>query len=398
MTPKPRASGGARGRWRLRLSLLAGSGAALSVAAFGFFAGESRGPAADASHETKAAAPQASPTKEKLPGDFMRGVNFAHIHRRGHGYGSEPAGETLDRLKKLGVNWIILTPFGYQPRIDSTEIVGYPANPGDAGFFQGTDPSMTEADLARAIDHAHERGMRVMLKPHIWCDAFWNGPDWHGTIDQKTAAGHRKWWQSYQSFIRYYAKIATRHEVEAFCLGTELVAMTERSPQRWRALAEKIDRTYPGKLTYAAHFDSEMQRIPFWEALDFIGVCAYFPLEAERDASVTALTEAWQPHRRTLSRMHQRTDQPIVFLEAGFRSVPASFQEPWAHGEADEASERAQVRAYAAMFEALHDQRWWRGVFPWKVFTDPTLARRRHAGKGFTFIDKPAESIIDRWY
>ncbi|MDX1683090.1 MAG: hypothetical protein R3336_08220, partial [Phycisphaeraceae bacterium] len=120
----------------------------------------------------------------------IAGVNFAHVHRRGHGYGSEPAGKALDRLKQLSVNWIAVTPFAYQPTADSDQLRGFPGRPGDSGFFKGLDPTLSNADLARQIRQAHQRNIAVMLKPHVWSNDFWGGKDqWHGTVDQKTAEG-----------------------------------------------------------------------------------------------------------------------------------------------------------------------------------------------------------------
>ena len=343
-------------------------------------------------------APDATDEARKLDDAHMRGVNFAHVHRRGHGYGSAPAAKTLDRLKALGVEWVALTPFGYLPRIDAAEIVGYPANPGQTGFFEGVDPTLKDADLAKAIKQAHERDMQVLIKPHIWCDAFWEGDDWHGTIDQPNEAKHRRWFRSYRRFILHYAKLAERHDVEVLCIGTELVRMTKRSPGRWRKLAKEVNQHFSGRLTYAAHWQEEMDQIAFWDALDFVGVSAYFPLDAAKSATLAELRRAWKPHRKRLARLHERTGKPIVFVEAGFRSVPGSFRMPWAHDERSQSNQQAQRRAYQAMFQALSDAPWWQGTFVWKVFTDPTKAHRDRDGQGYTFLGKPAARVIDRWY
>ena len=53
---------------------------------------------------------------------------------------------------------------------------------------------------------------------------------------------------------------------------------------------------YKGKLTYAANWDGEFEEVAFWDALDVIGVQAYFPLTEERVPSVTKLTQAWAPY------------------------------------------------------------------------------------------------------
>ena len=50
-----------------------------------------------------------------LKPDVMRGVCYAHTYedRGQHGYGTPTSEASLDELKKLGVDWVSLTPFGF---------------------------------------------------------------------------------------------------------------------------------------------------------------------------------------------------------------------------------------------------------------------------------------------
>jgi hypothetical protein len=43
-----------------------------------------------------------------------RGMSYAHAMRDGRGYGSEDSARSLQRLADLGVEWITITPFGFQ--------------------------------------------------------------------------------------------------------------------------------------------------------------------------------------------------------------------------------------------------------------------------------------------
>ncbi|HVZ40133.1 MAG TPA: hypothetical protein VHI13_12720, partial [Candidatus Kapabacteria bacterium] len=122
----------------------------------------------------QAAIPSSAPVTSlprPLPEDFQRGVNYAHIHSRGHGYGSPISAAQLDTLHRLGVNAIAITPFGFQRGAHAASMAGFPI---DTSRRRG-DPSMTADDLDLEIANAHERGVKVVLKPQLWSNDFWDG-------------------------------------------------------------------------------------------------------------------------------------------------------------------------------------------------------------------------------
>jgi hypothetical protein len=332
-----------------------------------------------------------------LPVDFQRGVNHAHIHRRGHGYGSAVSAAQLDTLRSIGVTWIALMPFGYQNGVTGDRVFGYPGNEGESEFFSRSDPTMTDDDVLTEIAHAHERGLQVLLKPHIWSSDFWHGNEWHGTIDQNTPEEHRRWWNSYCQFAMHYASIAQQGSADMYCVGTELVKMSVQYPEDWIALIARIRTVYNGPLTYAAHWDEEFSHIVFWDRLDYIGVNAYFPLEAPLDATVDDLVRAWEPHRRALARISGRYHRPVLFLEAGYRPAEGTYRKPWRYNGMPY-SPHSQAVAFDALFRALHNAAWWKGVYFWKTWTDPDLKYERDAGSGFSFLGLPAEAILRAWY
>jgi hypothetical protein len=331
-----------------------------------------------------------------LPHGFVRGISYAHVHRRGHGYGSSVSASTLARLGRMGVDGLALMPFGYQRRATDERVFGFPGHGGDSGFFSGVDPSLLDHHLLREVRAAHRLGMRVMIKPHVWSNDYWHGQEWHGTIRQRDAAGHARWWRSYRALILHYARLARRAGAEQYCIGTELVQMSTRYPDEWRALAADVRKVYEGQLTYAAHWDRELDQIAFWDALDFIGVNAYFPLDASDAAPVERLVDAWRPHRQRLARLARATGKPVVFTEAGYRPVTGTFRRPWRqrHRRLDP---EAQARAFSALFRAFSDQSWWHGIYIWKVYTDPRRGYER-GPDSFSFLQLPAEGVIRaRW-
>ncbi len=334
----------------------------------------------------------AAPVEE--PGPHY-GVNHAHIHRVGRGYGSPLSAGELAHLRLLGVTHVALTPFGYQRSADAASLAGYRSR---TDVYTPRDRTMTDAHLAAEMDNAHAAGLRVAMKPHIWSNDFWGGHhEWHGTVRQNTPEDHAAWWRAYRAMTLHYARLAQAHGADLFVLGTELVTMTREHPEEWRQLARDVREVFDGELTYAAHWFGEYEQIPFWDELDYIGVNAYFPLDAGPDPDVDAMVEAWRPHVEAIRQIHERFDKPVLLMEVGYRPVADTHLEPWRHG-GGVADDDAQAAAYEALFRAFKDEPWMRGYYIWKTFTDPDAGARRLDDTSFSFRKRPAEQVVRRWF
>ncbi len=388
-------------RYTLYLALLLAAGLAGAVVYSGARAGELP-PLAEA-EVVKA------PVKAGLAADVVRGVNYAHIHRGGRGYGSTASDAELANLQGLGVDWIALTPFGYQESADQDRIVGFDPDEPLAHFLgtspdskdgpnrPGRDGTLTDRHLADQVASAHELNVKVMIKPHIWSRAFWQGDDWHGTIDQRTPEAHERWRKSYKRFILHYAQLAQETKADALCLGTELVMQTTQYPDEWRGIIREARKIYAGKITYAAHWETEYEAIGFWDELDAIGISAYFPLDVADDASVEQIVAAWAPHKLEIAGVQARFDKPVVFLELGYRPATGAYREPWLSDGGQDAP-MIQARAYDAAFRAFTGEPWWHGVFIWKAFTDGRQDEGHRDRVGFGFRGRPAEEVLQRWF
>ena len=86
------------------------------------------------------------------------------------------------------------------------------------------------------------------------------------------------WFESYRKNMILYAQLAEQNNVELLCIGTELRTSIKHQPLAWQDLIKDIKKVYFGKLTYAANWDDDIGSYTFWEALDYVGVQAYFPL------------------------------------------------------------------------------------------------------------------------
>ena len=315
---------------------------------------------------------------------------YAHTVHPTRGYGSEASRDSLARLRSLHVNWISLTPFGFA-RSD-TEPVVHTIRDAGPGYAQIGE---TDERVIAAAAQAHALGMKVMLKPHIWIHP--RGGSWRGSIHFDDPAHWDTWFVAYEAFILHYARMAETHGMEAFCLGTELVTATQARPGRWRELITKVRGVYHGQLTYAAHFDGEAERITFWDALDYIGINAYFPLTEDTAPDAAALAQAWQPLVEALRAFGDRWQRPILFTEIGYRATADAARRPGLWETDAPLSAMTQARAYDAVFDALGDAPWFRGMYWWKWESDDARAGGLN-DPSFSPQHKPAEFSIRTRY
>ncbi|MDA8016955.1 MAG: hypothetical protein MPN21_05850 [Thermoanaerobaculia bacterium] len=118
----------------------------------------------------------------------------------------------------------------------------------------------------------------------------------------------------------------------------EVNAHRARLDSHWRELIGKVREVYSGPIGYAANFD-QYHLVGFWDALDVMGVNAYFELRSEvldeeSPETLYPLLEAgWQDvlGRIATFREEQRiTDQPVIFTEMGYTYRAKSTLRPWA--------------------------------------------------------------------
>ncbi|MEM7584219.1 MAG: ankyrin repeat domain-containing protein [Acidobacteriota bacterium] len=114
-----------------------------------------------------------------------------------------------------------------------------------------------------------------------------------------------------------------------------VVAINERRKKldaHWRSLVQRAREVYSGRLTLAANFDN-YHEVGFWDALDFIGINAYFPLREllETPLSEGGLATAWRKIFADLEdfRKVHELDAPAVFTELGYTRWQGVTVAPW---------------------------------------------------------------------
>jgi hypothetical protein len=324
--------------------------------------------------------PPAAPRVRAAPAGFQRGVCLAHTNSPDGGYGSDSLGRTLDHLASDGVEWISVTPFGFQRTRDSTRIGYVLAGPG----------SETDEVMRHVIREAHARGLKMLYNPHMWV-GHW---DWTGDIEMKDEGDWAAWFDSYRRFIVHHAILAEEERAEIFSVANELGG-TVRRERQWRETLAAVRKVFGGPLTYAANWGEEVERIAFWDGLDFVGVNAYYPLSADPDASEEDLAAGANVIAGRLSRIGRVAGRPILLTEVGFASRPGSWVDP--HREVRDATPdvTAQARSYRAVLGAFTTEPF-RGLYWWKFESDPHITRA--GDSSFTPQGKPAEDTMAEAY
>ena len=314
-----------------------------------------------------------------IPGARHRGVCFVAGH--------DPVGPAaFEDLHEHGVTWISQTPFGWQDKADDPT---FRIVTEGRVYWGERDSGLTEtARMARA------KGIRTLLKPHLWLRDRSDG-QWVGSIAMKNEADWAAWFARYEEFIVHYARLAERLGMEGFSVGTELEGTSGRTGD-WRRIIAAVRAVYHGRLTYAANW-SEFERIEFWDDLDWIGVQAYFPLTDKAEASVDELVAGWAPHVARIEAVQKRFARPVLLTEIGYKAADRATVEPWIWTTTDRYNPDEQARAYEAAFRVFWNEPWCAGMYWWKWFPD---GHHEAGGRDryFTPQDKPAAAVMRRWY
>ena len=318
-------------------------------------------------------------TFQKQPASgLQKGISFTAWGS--YVYQTPQADASLVNISQTGADWVSLIVTQYQPDIHSTQIQPERYTPSDAS-------------LEHAIQAAHRIGLKVLLKPHV--DLSADPKHWRGQIGTNfTSAQWEEWFTSYRQFILHYARLAERSGVDEFCAGTELTA-TQSHAASWRKVIASVRQVYHGPVVYAANFGDEYF-ISWWDALDLIGVDAYYPLSLQRSPTIADMKTSWDLIGIYLETLAVRENRPILFTEIGYRSMRGAASWPGDYWTAGPADPQLQADAYQAAFESLFDKPWFAGMFWWDWGAGSQMGGVQDAG--YTPQNKPALDVLTRWY
>ena len=319
----------------------------------------------------------------RLPGRVARGVSYVHNYQDAgaRGYGSEAGLRSLAELSELGVTSVSVMPFGFMSSVrdERVRLVGK------------MRAGETDARVEKTVARARERGMRVLLKPHVWI----RGGAYRGKIDPGDDGAWARWFDSYERFLMHYAELGERTGAEVLSIGVELGSATRRDPDRFRAMIAKVRKRYRGRLVYSANWD-EARDVTFWDALDYVGVQFFAPLADHPGAAESALLARAREHMAALEELALRVKRPVLFTEVGYKSVEGTAVSPHLWPERlkgdEQVSNAAQLEAYRAFLRSLQGREWVAGLYVWKWFSD--VETREEGPDGFSPRGKPALDVL----
>jgi hypothetical protein len=311
-----------------------------------------------------------------LPAGFRRGVSWWMSEGR-----ADAGATSFRRLASLGVTWVSLHTWDPLQRGLDEPVLAEP------------DRHFGFRDLRGLVREAHAAGLRVMVKPHLEMRVSGRERLEHNRIAMRSEADWRTWFDSYAGYILPYAREAQEAGADVFCVGREIDTTLLRRDADWRALIARIRREFHGPLTYSANFDT-WEGIRIWDALDLIGVSAYFPLTDRPDPTVAEIEAGWDRALASLEDASRRYGKPALLTEAGFPSIPSAAEAPWREERAS-ADVWLQARCYEATLRALARHPRVEGAFfwLWERSAAPPFRDPSHA-----IVGKPASFALARWY
>jgi hypothetical protein len=259
-------------------------------------------------------------------------------------------------------------------------------NPTSSHIAPDASRTPSDAAIAHAAARASEMGMQVTLKPQI-------GIRTGNWIGYAHPADLSSFWADYRTMLIHYADLAQQIGATTLVIGTEMQTLSW-DQAHWRPLIAEIRSRFHGALTYAANYD-EYPSVPFWDAVDFIGIDAYFGLADESNPapSTAELVSAWtsRGYLGSIAAVSQRTGKQVLFTEIGYRGIHRTAVHPNQWNLVDSVDLQAQANAYEAFYAAVASQPWMAGVYWWEARADSWWV------KDYSPLGKPAGQVMTDW-
>lgn len=298
----------------------------------------------------------------------------------GQDYGSDELHANLIRIKQSGAEWVTVVRTLYQEDIRASYV------------FVDEFLTPTFEALENIIDDAHRLGLLVRLS--IAVNLVERKPNhWRGMIHPNDPD---EWWISYTGLMREIGEFARDNEVESLMIGTEL-SLLQRSERRWRQLVDTVrnEAGYPGLIGYELNYNA--LEINWADALDFLGISAYWPLSQGRDPSVQALDASWKRIGAKLGKwMDTLPGVAVEFTEVGYASQPYAslFPFSWKPFRGKGRSLSEQLECYRSLLKFLRATPAIRGVHVFASTEEDTDPESR----GYTPFGKPAEQVMKQMF
>ena len=284
------------------------------------------------------------------PRAFIKGITIS-AQTNGKEWATPQMATALDEVQSLGATAIAIHPYA---SVQTDGSLRFPAEP---------EPEM----IVKPLEWARARGLRVMLVPHI---AYWGSPWlWRGEITFDSVEKTRRFFEDYQKWITLMARIAEEHGAEVFCIGLEFEKL-EKYDAAWRKIIAAVRGDFHGTVTYGANWD-DVENVTFWDALDVIGVLAYFPLTLAENPTPEQIGKGWEPWMARLGALSARHRKQVLFTEIGYNENERAAAQPWDFNHKGNATAAAvQARCFEQALRLPDRYPFLAGMFWWKWFPD----------------------------
>lgn len=285
--------------------------------------------------------------------------------------------QSIDQITDIGADTVLLVVDARQENGTSSHI------------YLDMRMTPTSEQLTDLIQHAKNKGLRVILMPIVLLDAP-RGNEWRGALKP---ISWPQWFDSYRDMIGHFAWIAQSTGVDVLVIGSELVT-SEPQVDQWRQTIDYVRKTYKGRLTYSANWD-HYSSIKFWDQLDLISMNSYYKLGDNRQVTIEQIQQRWKEIQKNLLAFQAKQGKPLVFLEVGWCSLANAASTPWDYTIPTEPIDLdLQRRLYEGFFLS-----WWGnpqlgGFMIWEWPPD----KSGPSDRGYTPAGKPAEQVLRQWF
>jgi hypothetical protein len=311
---------------------------------------------------------------------YQKGMSFSAWSS--DAFSSSESDESLVRLTGTNTKWIAICFSWAQSNTTSHDI--------------HLDPNRTPTtdSVKHAITTAHRLGFKVMLKPMV------------DTLEEEKTQGYPTvwrgeiqpsdyWFESYSSFINFFAEFAEENDVELFSVGCEFKATTQEKEQ-WEKVIQGVRERYSGPITYAADW-TNYQDIEWWDSVDYVGIDAYFLLSFfNNDPTLKELKNAWNNQANEIETWLSTVNKPVIFTEIGYRSGDGTNTAPSNYWTDMPVDLQEQRDCYEAAFQTLWNRSWFYGFYWWTWIHDSTKGGPNDSSH--TPQNKPAQDTVTQWY
>jgi hypothetical protein len=251
----------------------------------------------------------------------------------GNNYDQDQLDAIMKRIKATGARHLEVVVMGCQTDIYSTDVGACNLRP--------------YAYSMSIVDRAIAAGFDTTILPLMGGSHF----EWRGKFEPKDVD---EWFKNYTTWIVSMAREAQARKMREFVVGSEFSTL-QKHEKKWREVIAEVRKVFRGPVIYTANWDA--LSIAFWDAVDAIGVSAYFPLTNEPDPSQDSLDLAWRKRRAELLALSAKHARPVHVTEVGYVSGNSAAATPFHTPPDDPKNEPLQARCFEAFRRAWKDEK-----------------------------------------